>query len=166
MTDEGKVFNVERVDFIIDVNVPDDEDVDPSKVNPVVGISEDGFGITPTAETAIIPALKGEEGFSVDPSNGAEISLALVSTSESIPTMIDLYRLQQEGRLPPFEIRVEVDEPEEGDLTEPGKAFGFQKIVVANCMFVNYAPFETDGREAPNYEFEFVGYGYKAHSPE
>jgi len=168
MTDEGKVYNVELVDFIIDVAEGVEDLFEDSslveKLDPIVGIAEDGFGVTPTAETATIPAIKGEQGFSVDPSNGAEISLTLVSTSESVPAMIELHTLQQQGKLPPFEIRVEVaDDPDA--LTKPSKAFGFRSIIVENAMLVNYAPFETDTREAPNYEFEMVGYGYKVNKP-
>jgi len=169
MSDTGKVYNVELVNFIIELEeeakdlFTDENLVD--KFDPVVGIAEDGFGVTPTSETAIIPALKGEQGFSVDPSDGAEISLSLVSTSESVPAMIELYSLQQEGRLPPFEIRIEVEEDSEDYVTSPSEAFGFQRIIVENAMLVNYAPFETDTREAPNYEFELVGYGYSAEKP-
>lgn len=169
MSDEGKVYNVELVDFVIDL--PESaQDAFPDdlleKLNPVVGISEDGFGISPTAETEIIPALKGEEGFSIDPSNGAEGSLSLVSTSESVPAMIELYQMQQEGRLPPFELRIEVVDDEDVDsITSPSKAFGFSKIVLENAMLVNYAEFETDTRNAPSYDFEFAGYGYKVTRP-
>lgn len=155
---KGKVYNVKNVDFKII-----SEQLDSSELT-VAGISEEGFGVTPTAETETIPGLKGEEGFSVDPSKGAEISLTLKSTSDVIPDLIDLYNKQQDGNLAPFEISVEVNTNETGG-TNAQEAFGFSSIVVENAMFVNYAPFETDTRSAPDYEFEFAGYGLSINEP-
>ena len=57
MADDDKVYNVEHVDFIIASGMDDDEvtefedPIDGEKLNPVTGISDDGFGITPEAET-------------------------------------------------------------------------------------------------------------------
>lgn len=171
MADDDKVYNVEHVDFIIASGMDDDEvtefedPIDGGKLNPVTGISDDGFGITPEAETELIEGLKGEEGFSVDPSDAAEGSLTLKSTSDSLQAMIDLYNKQTTGELGPFMIKIEVQDGDQWD-TSPPKAFGFKRITVSNAMFVSYAPFETDGRDAPDYEFEFVGYGFDVEGPE
>lgn len=157
--EEGKIYNVELVNFNIkfpeQYNTPGDV---PDDTITVEGISDDGFGITPTAETEPIEALKGYEGFSIDPSSGAEISLTLKSVSPTLKHMIELYKEHQEGELPPFQIEIAVDDTD--SMTKPNEAFGFSRIVVQYCMFVNYAAFETDGRESPDYEFEFVGYNY------
>jgi len=171
MTQEGKVFNVEHVDFEIEVRGLDDiadiGDYDIQEYNnphTVVGISEEGFGITPTAETELIPGLKGFQGFSVDPQDGAEASLTLKSTSRSLQFMTDLYNLQQLGKIPPFKIEIIVQDEGTGG-TNPDEAFGFQSKSVDNAFFVNFAPFETEETEAPDYEFEFVGYGYNEEGP-
>jgi len=169
MTDKEKVYNVEHIDFkISEVDGVDfTEDDGESKLDPVEGISDDGFGITPEAETELIEGLKGEEGFSVDPSSAAEGSLTLKSTSQSLQSMIDLYNAQTTGETGPFEIRIEVSDDVGGEAgTSPRHAFGFSKMVVENAMLVSYAPFETDGRESPDYEFEFIGYDFEVKGPE
>lgn len=170
-TDAGKVYNVKHVNFYLD-NIYWGQDDDPLQGIEIVGVAPDGFGVTPTAETRIIPGLKGEQGFSVDPSNGAEISLTVKSTSDSLherddfPGLLKLYTLQQRGSLAPFTVRIEVTQDEETSGTKAQDAFGFSSIVVENVMFVNYAPFETDEREAPDFEFEFIGYGLTINPPE
>lgn len=177
MADSGKVYNVEHVTFSIYPNGLQDmelddywvgDNVDAGKDTPyeISGISDEGFGISPTAETEMVPGLKGFQGFSVDPKDGAEGSLALKSTaSESLQFLTDLYNLQQAGRLPPFTIEVSVKDAETGG-TSAEKAFGFQKKEIANAFFVNYAEFATDDNAAPDYEFEFIGYGYTEVGPE
>jgi len=168
MEEKGdKVFDIQHIDFYIEI--PDGEHgYDGVFVGgaPVEGIAEDGFGISPTSETDVIEALKGIEGFSVDPSNGAEGSLTLVSTSPHMQDMIDIHNEQQAGELPPFEIRVEVSSSGETGGVNAQKATGFSKITVSNAMFVSMADFETDGRDAPTYEFEFVGFGFDITGPE
>lgn len=161
-SDRGKVYNVEKVDFKI-TGLENADGID--NIGSVSGIAEDGFGITPTSETEVIPGLKGEQGFSVDPSTGAEGSLTLKSTSPNIDDMIELYNGQQDGSVPPFTIEITVETNESENGTNPAEAFGFSSMTVDNAMLVSYAPFETDTRAAPDYEFEFVGYGFNVESP-
>jgi len=166
MVDTGKVYNVKHVDFSIRNVSTGGSTVEVGKLQPVEGISSEGFGITPTSETEIIEGLKGEEGFSVDPSDGAEISLTLKSTSPSIKSMIQLYNEQQDGNLAPFTIEVTVSSADETGGTNAQAAFGFSKIVVQNVMLQSYAAFETDDQSAPDYEFEMMGYGLEIQEPE
>lgn len=160
MADSENVYNVNKINFSItglgDTEIGNNEEI--------TGIAEDGFGITPTAETEVIPGLKGEQGFSVDPSDGAEGSLVLKSTSEDTDYMIDLYNKQQSGEIPPFTIEITVDADEEYG-TDPQEALGFSSMSVDHAFLVSYAPFETDTRAAPDYEFEFVGYGFNVNKP-
>lgn len=166
MVDTGKVYNVKHVDFHIRNIEAGGAAIDTGKLQPVQGISSEGFGITPTSETEIIEGLKGEEGFSVDPSDGAEVSLTLKSTSPSLKSMIQLYNEQQDGNLAPFTVEVVVSSSEETGGTNAQEAFGFSKIIVQNCMLVSYASFETDDQSAPDYEFEMIGYGLEIEEPQ
>lgn len=156
-----KVYNVEHVDFIIELNDEDVSEFDPEIQErfdggelTIEGISDSGFGVTPTAETEMIEGLKGYEGFSVDPGNGAEIDLAVKSTSLSLPVLQAIYNKQQDEVIAPFKVRIEVNQ------SDIRPAFGFNNIEVKHCLLVNMAPFEVDGPEAPDWEFEMVGYGF------
>ena len=60
----------------------------------LVDIGPDGFGITPGGEHSVIEGLKGELGFSIDPSTAATGTVQLKTTSESMKTMISLYNNQ------------------------------------------------------------------------
>ena len=164
----GKVFNIKHVDFIIEKIHPEPVTGDTTNWENiwegtapgqfiVEGMAPDGFGITPTAESEIIDGLTGEHGFSIDPRDGAEITLTLKSTSDDVPKMIALFKDQKEGNLPPFAVRIKVGD-EYGHGSPSSGAYGFKQIVVDKVMLVNFAPFETDERNAPDYEFEMIGY--------
>lgn len=157
----GEVYNVEHIDFkILGVNEGDSDylgDGVGKLEEGLKGISDEGFGITPQEETGLIEGLKGEQGFSVDPSDSVEGSVALKSTSESIQPLLNLYKAQTAGDIPPFKIMIDVSSGDEGG-TSPPEAVGFKEMIVNKAMFVSYSAFETDGRDSPDYEFEFVGY--------
>lgn len=158
--DADNVYNVKHVDFIIsNINGETVDDIEDPLV--ITGISSEGFGITPTSETGIIEGFKEEAGFSVDPSTGAEASLTIKSTSPNAKDLIRLYNEQQRGKLAPFTIKVYVKDEETGG-TNARKAFGFSQLIVEHTLFSTYAPFETEEQDAPDYEFTFIGYGFRA----
>lgn len=162
----AQVFNIKLVDFVID-EIHSSE-FDFTEIDPVEGISSDGFGITPTAETEVIEGLKGELGFSVDPGDGAEITLTLKSNSPHVPKMLKMWNAQRNGALAPFRVAVTVrgDETVEGTGQTARDAFGFSQIMVEHVMLQNYAAFETEERDAPDYEFEMIGYGMRIRGPD
>jgi hypothetical protein len=150
MADQGveapKVFDIRRVTLKIADKV-------------IVGIAPDGFGITPSAETTLIAGLKGEVGFNVDPSSGAEATVTLKSVSESNEVLRQLLNAQREAMssdapFKPFKFEVIVD---------PGweDAFGFKRKVIDYCVITKWPEFATNEKEAPNLEWGFMGYGYK-----
>jgi len=144
-----KVFDVRRVNLYIGEK-------------KITGIAPAGFGITPSAETTIIMGLKGECGFSVDPSSAAEATLTLKSVSDSNDVLRDLLNKQQKALestepFAPFEFRVEVEAGYE-------KAFGFKSKKIKYAVITKWPEFATDEKNAPDYEWGFAGYGYEERS--
>lgn len=167
MQDNTKVFNIKHCEFRIS-NISIEADNEKSYWNRyfpgvkefvLTGLSSDGAGITPTSETKIIPGLTEEEGFSVDPKSGATITVTLKSTSSDVKKMIALYKDQREGYLAPFRFDVEVKD-EFGHGSSAADAYGFKRQYVKKVMIVSFAPFETNEVEAPDYEFNMIGYGW------
>jgi hypothetical protein len=150
LADQGaetpKVYDVRRVTLKIGGEV-------------ITGLAPDGFGISPTAETTLISGLKGEVGFNVDPSSGAEATVTLKSVSDSNEYLRQLLNKQREAMqsdspFEPFKFEVIVD---------PGwdRAFGFKTKRIEYCVITKWPDFATDEKEAPDYEWGFMGYGYK-----
>lgn len=141
---EPKIFDVRHAEFHVIVG---------GETKNIVGIGEDGFGISPTTESTIIRGLHGEVGFNMDPSSGGEGSVALKSTSPDNSYLLDIWQKQYLGELGPIAIEI---------MIKPGheEEFGFRKVGVKFAMIVKPPEFRTDEKEAPSYEWSFVGYGY------
>lgn len=141
-----KVFDIRKVKVYVDGT-------------EITGFAPDGFGVTPGAETTMIAGLKGQVGFNVDPSTGAELTLTLKSTSDSNTFLRGKMNTQQEamGSETPFKpmlIEIIVDDGWEG-------AFGFKRKVLEYAVITKWPDYETDEKESPDLEWGFMGYGYK-----
>ena len=104
----------------------------------------DGVGITPKREPKVVTALKGEVGFSIDPSTGADVTISLLATSESNAKMRALAEAQKA-------VQVSI-------RSEDSDATGFEEISVDYVIFM-FAEKKLEA-EAPTYEYKGVGYGY------
>lgn len=116
-------------------------------------VATDGFSISPSAETVIIPGLVGEAGFAKDPSSGAEATVNLNSTSPENAFLRQLKQLQDEGSKGPVTLEIIV----KPDFVE---SFGFKRKGMRFAMLQNFSAFETSEKEAPTYEYTFIGYGF------
>jgi len=138
--DTPKIFDIRHAEFHVDGK-------------NITGIGEDGFGITPATESTIIKGLHGEVGFNMDPSSGGEGSVTLKSTSPDNQHLLEIWQKQYQGVLGPIPIEITIIPGHEGE-------FGFRKVGVKWAMIVKPPEFTTDEKEAPSYEWSFVGYGY------
>lgn len=140
---EPEVYDVRKVDLVVAGHV-------------MTGIGEDGFGISPSQENTLIKGLKGEAGFNMDTSTAGEATVSLLSTSSDNETLRALLATQTEvaeGQKPvPFEMRAEVTSGYED-------AFGYSAKGLRYCMIVGPPELVTE-KEAPQYEWKIVGYGY------
>jgi len=118
------------------------------------GIGEDGFGITPESEITIIKGLIGGVGANIDPYDGAEGTLYLASTSPDNKTLMELRNKQATGEKKSVVFEMIVDP----DFVE---AFGFSSRKIVHAWIVSSPEFKTAGKEAPQYEWKFAGYGYE-----
>jgi len=145
---EPEVYDVRKVDLIIAGQI-------------ITGIGEDGFGITPAEENMLIKGLKGEGGFSMDPSTAAEATVSLLSTSPSNQYLRQLWKRQNPGMNAaaprPFTFLVRVK-------TTYAEAFGFMKKYIRYTMIQGPPELVTE-KEAPQYEWKFIGYGYEETPP-
>ena len=128
-----------------------------SNVSPKVdGVGEDGYGITPSIEVSVIKGLTQEWGFNMDPMTMAEAMVSLKSVSLWNGYLQQMWNLQQ---VTPksfiFQITVDAGFRE---------AFGFSRKVLPKAMIVGPPEHTTDGKESPQYEWKFVGYGYQEYS--
>jgi len=145
--EEPQVFDIRKAKVIIDGH-------------EITGISEDGFGVTPTQENAIISGLMGEVGISLDPKSGAEATLSLKSTSLDNEWLRDLKK-QQDARIKgPIQFEIQIDPTEVAGVPVHQKAFGFAKKGMIYAWILKWPEFSTDGKDSPTIEWELVGYGY------
>jgi len=122
----------------------------------ITGIGEDGFGITPSQETTLIKGLKGEGGFSMDPTSAAEATVSLLSTSPSNEYLRKILAQQS----PPGNADAPVPFLFEAKVKAGYEAaFGYSFKKIQYCMIVGPPELVTE-KEAPQYEWKFVGYGY------
>jgi len=119
---------------------------------PIDDLAEDGFGITPEAENTAIVGLAGNIGFNIDPSDACTIVATVKSSSPSHTMLNTLYKNQKAGGAP---VKVEV-------IVESTHiaAFGFKRRGALYAIIQKAVPFETDGKEAPDMEYTFIGFGY------
>jgi len=139
MVHEPVVFDIQKCDLYVDNTVVDD-------------LASDGFGITPEAENTLIQGLTGELGFNIDPSDAVTIVVTVKSSSPSHTVLNTLYKTQKAGGTP-VKVEVIVDD-------EFKDAFGFKRRGALYAVIQKAVPFETDGKEAPDMEYTFIGYGY------
>lgn len=123
----------------------------------MTGVSPDGYGITPKAESSVIPGLTGEAGFNIDPSTMAEASVSLNAASPENSYLRDIIKKQQTGDQGPVTFAIIVE-----DAFKEG--FGFKSKTLKFAMVSMYPEFKTDQKNAPTYEYKFVGYGYEEES--
>lgn len=123
----------------------------------MTGIASDGYGITPKAESTVIPGLIGEAGFNIDPSTMAEASVSLNAASPENAYLRDIINKQQTGSQGPVSFEIIVD-----DAFIDG--FGFKTKGMKFAMVSMFPEFKTDEKSAPVYEYKFVGYGYQEKS--
>ena len=140
MAEQPKVFDIKKCEV---------------RVNGVkmTDIAPDGFGISPLNEVTIIDGLQGPVGFNMDPTTAVEATITLKSTSPEHATLREISQKQQQGLLGPIALEV---------VVEPGfvSAFGFAKKSIPFAMIKSPAELETDEKESPDYEYNFIGYGY------
>jgi len=139
-TNPYRVYDISKVSIYVDGN-------------EIVGLSEDGFGITPEAENTLIKGLTGDIGFNIDPSDAAMCTINLKSSSPSHTVLNDIYNQQKQGLKGPVTVLVEVD-------AEWILAFGFRKRTINYAYIQKATPFETDGKESPDIEYMMIGFGY------
>lgn len=145
--DEPQVYDVSRAKVIINGE-------------PMKGISEDGFGITPTQENSIIKGLTGEIGVNIDPTSGAEATVSLKSTSLSNEFLRELKKQQDERLIGPVLFEIQIDPTEVDGVPVHQKAHGFINKGMTYAWIMKWPEHSTDGHESPSIEWEFVGYGY------
>lgn len=147
MVEEPQVFDIKKAKIII-------------HGTEITGISEDGFGITPTQENTIIMGLKGEVGVNVDPMSGAEATVSLRSTSPSNEFLRDLKKKQDARELGPVQLEFQIDPTEVAGVAVHQKAHGYSKRGMVYAWITKWPEYSTDGKESPAIEWQFVGYGY------
>jgi len=139
MVHEPVVYDINKVHLFVDNTEIDD-------------LAEDGFGITPEAENTLIKGLKGDIGFNIDPSDAVTIVVTVKSSSPSHIIFNNLFKSQKAGGAP-----VKVEAIADDDYVA---SVGFKRRGAQYAMIQTPVPFETDGKEAPDMEYTFIGYGY------
>jgi len=139
MTHEPVVFDIKQCTLYVNNTAIND-------------LSEDGFGLTPEAENSLINGLTGVIGFNIDPSDACTLVVNVKSSSPSHALLNNLYKTQKAGGDP---VKVEVI-VEDSHIA----AYGFKRRGALYAVIQKAVPFETDGKEAPNMEYTFIGYGY------
>ena len=147
MPQEPQVFDIGRAKVIVDGV-------------EITGVSEDGFGITPTQENTIIKGLVGEIGVNIDPNDGVEATVSLKTTSPSNEFLRELKKQQAAREKGPVQFEIQIDPTEVDGVAVHQKAHGFAKKGMVYAWIMKWPEYKTDGKEAPSMEWEFVGYGY------
>jgi hypothetical protein len=111
---------------------------------PIKDLSPDGFGISPTGESALIEGLTGFLGFSIDPRTGAEATISLKSTSPSNEFLRGLI-----GKV--ITVRV---------LSDNSKITGFKERKIDCAMIRSPSEFATEGKDSPNIVYNIIGFNY------
>lgn len=143
-----KMFDIRNVT----VNIkPDASCSKYSGTFTVSGIGTDGFTVTPEVEHSMLEGLQSTIGYNIDPSEAATITLNLKSTSETNNTLNGLFNVGGEPCV--FSFEIVVDEGKE-------ETFGYSSIVVDHCIVQKPAEISTNEKEAPEYEWTIIGYGY------
>ncbi len=129
------LYDVTKVHLNVDLG-------DGNGFNEVTDLAPDGFGMTPGSENTLIPALKGTAGFSIDPSDTADITITLLSSSEW-NEKFSTYRANK--------MQIEISSDDEA-LT------GWKTITIANAMVQKRPEWSTNEKEQPMVEWTFIGY--------
>ena len=155
-----EVFNIKEVQIAI-------------SGHPISDLAGDGFKMTPRGEHSFIEGLKGEAGFTLDPMTGVEMTLSLLSLSADNSFLMALWEAQNTVDATD-ETAIKVSGVD-GDATitipfsivisSPNTSFqsyfGFSTIEIEKCIISKRPEIGTDGKEAPTYEWSFIGYKLK-----